>query len=279
MKIKKFLIWGGSIFLLIVAGLVIYFLPAYSFFFNTEIDNIDVNLTIYRGGGGNSCLLVADSAVVVIDTKMMGSAEELYKMAKEKAGKKPIIVINTHSHGDHVKGNHYYKGSKIYIGNYDKEYLKREIAEENMPTDFIKDSLTLYLGNETVEIVNLGQAHTYNDMVIYLRSRKMLIVGDLVFNNVNPVLKTANGADVDKWMKILETILSKWEIKTIVPGHGILGGTEIARSLLQYFKDMKTAAADPAKESGIKTKYKDWTTLPGMASPSLTIDFIRNMKK
>ena len=54
MKIKKFLIWGGSIFLLIVAGLVIYFLPAYSFFFNTEIDNIDVNLTIYRGGGGNS---------------------------------------------------------------------------------------------------------------------------------------------------------------------------------------------------------------------------------
>jgi glyoxylase-like metal-dependent hydrolase (beta-lactamase superfamily II) len=42
--------------------------------------------------------------VVVIDTKMMSNSEDLYKFAKEKAGQKPVIVINTHYHPDHVKG-------------------------------------------------------------------------------------------------------------------------------------------------------------------------------
>ena len=65
----------------------------------------DNNLNIYLGGGGNSGVLVSDSAVVVIDTKMMGNAKDLYNIAKSKAGDKPIIVINTHYHSDHTNGN------------------------------------------------------------------------------------------------------------------------------------------------------------------------------
>src|ERR1035438_4906127 len=90
----------------------------------------DNKLTVYLGGGGNSGILVTDSAIVVIDTKMGTDAENLANLAKEKAGGKKIIVINTHYHGDHTKGNMFYKGSKIYIGDYEKSFLMKNMDHE-----------------------------------------------------------------------------------------------------------------------------------------------------
>jgi cyclase len=213
--------------------------------------------------------------VVVIDTKMMNNSEDLYKLAKEKAGQKPIIVINTHYHPDHVGGNKFYKGSRIYIGNYGKYFLQKYVPAENQPTDFIKDSLLIDLGSEKVHLYNLGQAHTMNDVVVYLSNRHILFTGDLVFNQINPVLKKESGADVSQWIKVLNIILSRWPDSRFIPGHGQAGHKEIVESMRQYFIDMTTAAADSSKENQFKDKYKGWMNLPSMASPEKTIEYIR----
>jgi len=219
---------------------------------------------------------VTDSAVVVIDTKMSGDAEKLYNMAREKAGTKKIIVINTHYHGDHVKGNHFYKGCPIYIGAYDMKFLKDNISSENMPNQFVKDSLIFNLGNEILCLYNLGQAHTWDDMIVLLKNRKMVFTGDLVFYRINPFLKKESGADVGKWIAALDKILNIPGITMFVPGHGKNGDRAIVESLKNYFEDMKTAANDPSKEKAMKAKYKDWPEVPMSASPGITIDYIRN---
>lgn len=275
MKWKKILNGVVIAIIVLLAAFVIYMYPSYHFFFQKEIIQYDKNLIIIRGGGGNSGILITDSAIVVIDTKMGGNAEKLSKMAKEKAGQKKIIVINTHYHGDHINGNKFYKGSKIFIGNYEKSFLLKEIKPENMPTDFVNDSLALYLGQDTVMLYDLGQAHTSHDMVVYLKNRKLLFSGDLVFNKVNPVLKSNSHADVDKWITILDQLINRWDIITIVPGHGKLGGKEIAKLLREYFIDMKLAASNPDKEKEIKAKYASWTKMPFMASPDKTIKYIK----
>ncbi|MGA2296672.1 MAG: MBL fold metallo-hydrolase, partial [FCB group bacterium] len=203
------------------------------------------------------------------------NSADVYNAAKEKAGHKPIIVINTHYHSDHTNGNTYYTGSKIYIGGYDIDFLKNELKPDNMPTDFVKDSLVLNLGNETVIMYDMGQAHTTNDMVVYLKNRKVLFTGDLVFNKINPVLKKASGADVDKWMDVLDKILIKFDIVKVVPGHGMIGGQEILVAMEQYFADMKDAAAHPEMEEAVKTKYSNWQAVPTMSSPGATIDYIK----
>jgi cyclase len=243
-----------------------------------QVIKLDKDLTAVLGGGGNSGILVTDNAVVVIDTKMNKDAEDLYKMAKETAGTKKIIVINTHFHSDHVSGNHFYQGSKIYIGNYDQAFLEKNVKAEDMPTDFVKDSLTLNLGSETLQLVNLGQGHTFDDMVVYLKNHKVLFSGDLVVNWVIPYVIGESGANVDRWIVDLNAILTRWDIKTLVPGHGNVGYKGIAASLRKYFEDMKTAAADPSKQNELIAKYKDWKTSPPMASPEKTIEFIKNNK-
>jgi cyclase len=278
MKIKKVLLGGGIAIVLIIAALVIYLYPAFGFLVKTENIQLDENLGVYFGGGGNSGVLVTDSAVVVIDTKMMVNSADVYNAAKERAGKKPIIVINTHYHSDHTNGNTYYTGSKIYIGGYDIDFLKNVMNPDNMPTDFVKDSLVLNLGNETVIMYDLGQAHTTNDMVVYLKNRKILFTGDLVFNKINPVLMKNSGADVEKWITVLDKILIKFDLIKVVPGHGNIGGQEIIIAMEQYFADMKEAATYPDREDVIKAKYSNWQEVPTMSSTGKTIDYIKGGK-
>jgi glyoxylase-like metal-dependent hydrolase (beta-lactamase superfamily II) len=274
-KTKKILTGIALILLLLIAGGAMNLYPSFKLFFQTEIQQPDKNLTLVLGGEGNSGILVTDKALVVIDTKMGGDAGNLFKLAGEKAAGKPILVINTHYHGDHVKGNHFYKGSRIYIGNYDKAFLQKNVDPENMPTDYVKDSLVLDLGNEIVMLYDLGQAHTTHDMVVYLKNRKMLFSGDLVFNHINPFLKKESNADVDKWLAALHVILNKFDLEKVVPGHGAPGGKELIGLMIDYFGDMKAAEKDPLRAGKLKAKYKDWVEMPMMTSPQATIDYIR----
>jgi glyoxylase-like metal-dependent hydrolase (beta-lactamase superfamily II) len=265
----------------LLTGATILYYPAVRSMIQQETVPIDPSLTLVLGGGGNSGIILGDSAVVVIDTKMMGASEDLYKFAKEKAGLKPIIVINTHYHGDHVKGNNFFKGSKIYTGSYEKEFLHKNIDADNQPTDFVKDSLLIDLGSEKVHLYDLGRAHTFNDLVVYLSNHNVLFTGDLIFNKVNPVLKEESGARVSQWIRVLDTILNRWSGSKIIPGHGKFGDKEMVVSMRQYFIDMTAAAEDPRKENQLKNKYSDWMKLPGMSSPGKTIEYIKltEMKK
>jgi glyoxylase-like metal-dependent hydrolase (beta-lactamase superfamily II) len=275
MNWKRIILIIAIVLVVITAVGAILFYPAYRFMFQEGAHTVDKDLTIVQGGGGNSGVLITDSAVVVIDTKMGGDAEKLYNLAKSKAGTKKIIVINTHFHGDHVKGNLLYKGSDIYIGAYDQKFLQDNITPENMPNRFVKDSLTINCGNELICLYNLGQAHTWNDMVVLLKTRKVLFAGDLIFHKVNPFLNRESGAHVDKWIGALDQMLKIPGIEMVVPGHGPTGDRSMIESMRNYFLDMKAAAADPSKEKEMKLKYKDWMELPMMTSPGATMEYIR----
>jgi cyclase len=278
MKRKKILIITAAVLLVLITAAFIVVYPFYRLYYGGGSKKMDNKLTIIQGGGGNTGILVTDSAIVVIDTKMGGDADNVHKQAVELSGTKKIIVINTHYHGDHTGGNHLYKGSVIYIGAYDRKFLEQEIEPENMPTDIVADSLVLNLGDETVAIYNFGRAHTWADMVVLLKNRKVLFTGDLVFHKVNPFLSAESGADVARWMAALDRITAMPGVDTLVPGHGDPGGKEMAASLKTYFTDMTIAAKDPSKESKTIAKYKEWMAVPMAMTPEKTIGFIREGK-
>ena len=114
---KKILKWLGiGLLIFILIGAFAYFKylrPFLSKMKQTEIVQIDKNLTIIIGGGGNSGIISSDSLVVVVDTKMDEAADMLYQKVMEIAGNKPLLVINTHWHPEHVNGNKFYKNATI----------------------------------------------------------------------------------------------------------------------------------------------------------------------
>jgi glyoxylase-like metal-dependent hydrolase (beta-lactamase superfamily II) len=273
---KKILIGIGIGLIVLAAAAALIFYPSYKFFTSTELVSIGQNVNVMLGGGGNSGIIAGDSAVLVVDTKMMGTAEALAKFTKERAGSKPIIVVNTHYHSDHTGGNKYYQGSRIYIGGYTKEFILTNVKAENRPTDFVGDSLIITLGGETIHLYNLGQAHTLNDLVVYLEKHNMLFTGDLVFDRINPVLKKESEANIQKWIGVLDVILKRWPGAVIVPGHGKIGTIAEVEAQRTYFVDILAAAADPSKEEKVKEKYKDWMGILNMSSPEKSIEYARS---
>ncbi|MGZ3885711.1 MAG: MBL fold metallo-hydrolase [Bacteroidia bacterium] len=276
---KKALKWIGIVLLILIGiGFTLYMIYLRPFMQKMKVTNTvkyDKELTLVLGGGGNSGILVSDSLVIVIDTKMDEAAEQLYNTVKELAGSRPILVVNTHFHPDHTKGNVYYKGQAIIAGgNYTPEFWKKENGEETMPTEWLKDRKDIKMGDDTVTLFNFGRnAHTQSDVFVYLHKRKMLFGGDVILNKQVPVMM--GSADPDGYIAALDELPKQFDVQKIVPGHGETGGMEIIENFRQYFNDMKTAAADDSKKGELVAKYRDWGQIPVLMSPGATISAIK----
>ena len=263
--------------LLVVAGslYMVYLRPFMEKMKETAVVQYDKELTIVTGGGGNSGILVSDSLVLLIDTKMDAAAEALSVQVKKLAGNKPIFVVNTHIHPDHTKGNTFYKGQTILAGaNYTPETWTKEAGAETLPTQWLKDSLTLKMGDETVTIFNLAKdVHTESDVMAYLHNRKILFAGDVVLNKQAPFLMgKANSAG---YLTVFDELPKRFDIQTIVPGHGKVGGLEVINAFKEFFTDMKVAASDATQKDALIKKYSDWNQLPFMMSPEATVAYFK----
>jgi cyclase len=231
----------------------------------------DKELMIVIGGGGNSGIFNSDSLVIVVDTKMDEAAKNLYEQVKQVAGNKPILVVNTHIHPDHVGGNKFYKGQAILAGGtYTKEQWIKEASEESLPTEWLQGRKDIKLGDDTITLWNFGKnAHTESDVFVYSHKLKLLFGGDVILNKQNAILM--GHADPNGFLEAMDELQKQFDIEHVVPGHGPFGGKEVIVDFDQYFKDMKLAARDETQRETLLAKYKDWAKLPIMMSPKATM--------
>ena len=57
------------------------------------------------GGGGNTAALVTGEGVVLVDTKNPGWGEAILDKVRTVTDEPVTMIINTHTHGDHVGSN------------------------------------------------------------------------------------------------------------------------------------------------------------------------------
>jgi glyoxylase-like metal-dependent hydrolase (beta-lactamase superfamily II) len=278
-KILKVL--GFMLLIIVVIGMtifVIYYPTVKKLYYGERTQSFDKALTIFIGGGGNSVVFESDSAVMVVDTKYGKAAEKLFNHVTKLANGRPIIVINTHSDLDHTGGNPLFTNSTIISGKVDEAYWAKSNNGKGMPNIWVTDTMTLPMGDETITLIPMGQAHTWNDIVVYFNKRKLLMTGDLIFNKMNVFFGTEKGSDGRKAMEAVRRLKEIPLAETIVPGHGDVGGPELIDGMLEYYEDMAMAADNPEKEKEVKAKYKDWTKMPMASSPSIVIKYFREHK-
>ncbi len=81
------------------------------------------------GGRGNAAIVQLDGGTLVFDTGMTPQAGEELRMAAEQFA--PVhLVVNSHWHGDHIRGNQAFPGAEIVATRRTKELIETRAAEQ-----------------------------------------------------------------------------------------------------------------------------------------------------
>jgi glyoxylase-like metal-dependent hydrolase (beta-lactamase superfamily II) len=168
------------------------------------------------------------------------------------------MLFNTHHHGDHTGGNKAYGVSKIIAhANCLASHKKvtegaKTVADQAYATRTFTDTWTEKFGDETIEGRYFGPGHTGGDAVFHFQRANVMHMGDLLFNRAHPNIDRAQGARIDNWITVLETVSKRAAADTIViAGHAKDNAVRNARAELMHFRNYLTAVLEHAR-AGVK---------------------------
>jgi len=184
-----------------------------------------------------SVVQTAQGAVVIDTSSTPEAAQEVYAEATRQGH--VLFVINTHEHGDHLAGNSLFACPVISSRKAREEMLSNtSLASVSLPTITFDTRMDLFIG-EKVELTHFG-GHCPGASVVFFPERKLLFVGDLVFNKRIPYMGMA---EFTTWIEAL-SVLETWNAEVVVPGHGPMGGKEVLteqrRWLETFIEEVRT---------------------------------------
>lgn len=184
----------------------------------------------------NAGFVVGDDCVAVIDT--LGSPALGRRLAASVAGQTALpicAVINTHVHPDHVLGNRALTGNDRPLFGHDQ--LPRALATRAdgylaaanrtyaadadaswivAPTTTVSNTRRIDLGGRTLVLEAWPTAHSNTDLTVFDTGSGTLWTGDLVFIDRMPALD----GSINGWLRVLDELSGRSDVKRIVPGHG-----------------------------------------------------------
>lgn len=219
-------------------------------------------------GWANAGLVVDGKATLLIDTlyDLQLTREMLDMMRRAVPAAAQIeTVVNTHANGDHCYGNQLVSGAAIIASartaeemttgvtpavmamlmkqaptmGQTGEYLRRIFGPfewDNItltpPNKTFEGELTVHVGGKTVQLMEVGPAHTRGDTMAYLPDQRVIFTGDILFIGGHPIIWAG---PTSNWLRACDRILAL-DVETIVPGHGPLTDKKGVAELKGYLE-------------------------------------------
>jgi len=154
------------------------------------------------------------------------------KAVIEKGGWKPVLLLNTHCHLDHVFGNQFIYdtwGLKLHIHEKEKPVLDFAPQSGMMwqmpfdnytgPLEYLKEGSTIQIGDERLEI-RFTPGHSPGSVSFYHEAGGFIIGGDVLFNG--SIGRTdLPGGNFDVLIKSIQTEFFTLPDETkVYSGHG-----------------------------------------------------------
>ena len=235
-------------------------------------DNLYVLKALTTGGGGNTSVFITTNGVVVVDTKNPGWGQPLLEKIKTLTSKPVTMIINTHTHGDHVSGNVEFPATVDVVAH---ENTKANMAAmrpasfvaqpatgpapnifnqhqgHNLPKKTFKDKMTIGSGADRIELYYFGRAHTNGDAMVFFPAARVLHMADVFANKGLPGMDANNGGSGVEYAATL-TKAANWadtaNVEKIVNGHNAATTTRAElREFISYVQDFVKTVQDGKK--------------------------------
>jgi len=205
------------------------------------VETTDLGSGIYMlatNQAGNVGVSVGEDGVFMIDTQMEQFAAAIDQAQREVSGDRAVdLVLNTHLHGDHVRGNAYFaeQGATIMAHPSVRDALMNPVTAQltgstpeplsggYLPTVGVNDGDVVTLNGVTARLHFTPAAHTNGDLFVEFEDANVIHAGDLLFSGWFPYIDLDNGGTVDGYIAGMQAIVDVADADTqIIPGHGPL---------------------------------------------------------
>jgi glyoxylase-like metal-dependent hydrolase (beta-lactamase superfamily II) len=237
-----------------------------------EVDKLKDNLFVLRGGGGNTGVFVMANGVAVVDTKNPGWGQPILDKIKELTPKPVTLIINTHTHGDHVSGNVEFPATvDIVVHENTAANMKKmapvtgfaqpatpapSIFEQNkgrgLAKRTFKDRMTIGSGADQIDLHYFGRGHTNGDAWVLFPALRVVHAGDIFASNTGlPILDANNGGSgvdlPDSLMKAHGALTKSADL--IITGHSTVMNFNDLRAWAEWNRTFLTEVR-AAKKAG-----------------------------
>jgi cyclase len=183
------------------------------------IEMLTDDIGIFNEKGGTILFHYSKKGIVIVDSQFPDTAAHLIEEIKKKTSKKFQYLINTHHHFDHTAGNIAFKDMVKNVVAHENSLANQKATAEKQktedkqlyPTTTFTSTWSKKFGKEKIEMHYLGAGHTNGDAIVHFTKANIVHMGDLMFNRRYPYIDKSAGANIQNWIKILQTVQTKFD--------------------------------------------------------------------
>ncbi len=203
----------------------------------------------------NTYILYDETGECVILDPGCSTTSEEHELSSfiESKGLKPVRLINTHCHIDHILGNkfiskQYNLGLEIHEG--ERSVLESGVMVGNMygipyekspeASKFIKEGEIIQFGNTELESI-FTPGHSPASLSFFNKKQKILIAGDVLFRESIGRTDLPGGNYETLLLSIKNNVLTLGDDVMVFPGHGpstTIGHERVNNPFLRELKEV-----------------------------------------
>ncbi|MFM7755452.1 MAG: MBL fold metallo-hydrolase [Actinomycetota bacterium] len=222
-------------------------------------------------GWSNSGLVVGDGSSLLVDTlfdlrltrRLLDSLTPFTRIAPIRS------LVNTHANGDHCYGNQLVDGVEIIastaaahemsevppamlgalnaapgeVGDLFRRFFGAfdfDDIEVRLPTRTFDGRLDVEVGGRTVELIEVGPAHTRGDVIVHVPDAQTVYTGDILFIGGTPIVWAG---PLSNWIAACDLMLGM-DVEVVVPGHGPVTDKQGIANVRDYLSFIESEAGD-----------------------------------
>jgi hypothetical protein len=230
------------------------------------VDKLKDNLYMMRGGGGNSAVFITSTGVVVVDTKNPGWGQPLLDKIKSVTDKPVTMIINTHTHGDHVSGNVEFPATVEVVTHANTAKNMQEMRPPSgitpapgTPANIFKENNGRGMPKKTfTDTMKIGKG------AVVFPALRFMHAGDIFSGKNIPLLDAVNGGSgVEIGKTLAKAASSVKNVDSIITGHSTVMTIADLKEYAQFNDDFANAVREAKKKGGSAEEFVKTWKIPG----------------